>query len=84
MCLIYSSCVRIVSSDRSGMGKSLYVQRLAESLSENSKRDLPEVIVTVPLHGPMVTPDTVLQLFMGHFKKPSCCIYHIDIAPNVS
>ena len=64
------------------MGKSLYIQRLAESLQANL-RQTDAVHVTIPLHGPVVTPDTVLELFKDHLKKPTCCIYHIDIAPNV-
>ena len=82
-CDTYSSCARIVISDRSGMGKSLYIQRLAEDLRRILRQQ--EVAhVTIPLHGPAVTPDTVLELFKDHFKRPTCCIYHIDIAPNVS
>ena len=70
-------------SDRSGMGKSMYIQRLAEDLRRILRQQ--EVAhVTIPLHGPAVTPDTVLELFKDHFKRPTCCIYHIDIAPNVS
>lgn len=78
----HSSCVRIVTSERSGMGKSLYVKRLAENLQTNLGQS--DVLVTIPLHGPVVTPDTVLELFKDHLKKANCCIYHIDIAPNVS
>ena len=80
---MYSSCVRIVSSDRSGMGKSLYIKRLAQDLAVNLSRTEEAVHVTVPLHGPLVTPDTVLRLFKDHFKNQTCCIYHIDISPSV-
>jgi hypothetical protein len=66
------------------MGKSLYIQRLAEKLSGTINQSLPEVIVTVPLHGPVVTPDTILELLVGHLKDPTYCIYHIDIAISVS
>lgn len=74
-----------MSSDRSGMGKSLYIQHLAEKIAEKS-RDQSEatVVVTVPLHGPVITPDTVLELLMNHIKNPAYCIYHIDVAPSVS
>ena len=64
------------------MGKSLYVQRLAEKLQKQLKTSEP-VHVTVPLHGPVVTPDTVLDLFKEHWKKPTSYIYHIDVASNV-
>ena len=79
----YSSRVRIVSSDRSGMGKSLYIKRLAQNLAMNLSRTEEAVHVTIPLHGPLVTPDTVLRLFKDHFKNQTCCIYHIDISPSV-
>ena len=78
------SCVRFVTSDRSGMGKSLYIKRLAENLKFNLKCSDDAIHVTVPLHGPVVTADTLLELFKDHTKNQSCCIYHIDIAPNVS
>lgn len=80
--LFYRSNVRIVSSCRSGMGKSLYIQHLADELKK--KYPLSDVVhVIIPLHGPVVTPDTLLELFKDHFQQPTCCIYHIDIAPNV-
>ena len=67
------------------MGKSLYIQRLAEDLKSHGLKQS-GVHVTIPLHGPVVTPDTVLDLFEAHMKNPNptCSIYHIDIAPNVS
>ena len=68
-------------SDRSGMGKSLYIKRLADNLALTVQHS---AVVTIPLHGPVVTPDTVLELLQGHASDPTCCIYHIDIAPNVS
>ena len=78
------SCVRFVMSDRSGMGKSLYIKRLAESLTFNLQCPAEVVHVTIPLHGPVVTPDSVLELFQEHANNATCCIYHIDIAPKVS
>ena len=63
------------------MGKSLYVQRLAEQLKKISAAK--PVHVIIPLHGPVVTADTVLNFFLDHYSDPSCCIYHLDIAPNV-
>ena len=78
------SCVRFVTSDRSGMGKSLYIKRLADNLKLSIQPISDVFHVVIPLHGPAVTPDTVLELFKDHAKTPTCCIYHIDIAPNVS
>ena len=66
------------------MGKSLYIQQLAENLKMNLRlKECGNVHMTIPLHGPVVTPDTVLELFKDHVDRSTCCIYHIDIAPNV-
>ncbi len=80
----FRSCVRFVISDRSGMGKSLYINRLAENLKHNLPHSDHEILMSIPLHGPVITPDTLLELFKDHAKNPSCCIYHIDVAPDVS
>ena len=73
-----SSCVRIVSSD-SGMGKSLCIQSSTENLKEkSSSSDI--VHISNLLHGPVVTPDTMLTLFKDHFEEQSHCI---EIDPSV-
>lgn len=58
------------------MGKSLYIEHLA-------KKQAGIHHVIIPIHGPDVTPDSVLELFNKHAKTDTCSIYHIDIAPNV-
>lgn len=63
------------------MGKSLYIQNLAQKLEKSLQHD--GVHVIIPLHGPDVTPDSVLKLFARHMDNPICCIYHLDISPNV-
>ncbi len=82
--LNFRSFVRFFVSDRSGMGKSLYINRLAEKLKFKLQYSAEIVHVSIPLHGPVVNPDTLLELFKDHARNPTCCIYHIDIAPNVS
>ncbi len=69
------------------MGKSLYIQQLAKKLKKSIGSS--EVCyVTIPLHGPVVTADKVLELLKellkDHQKRPTCCIYHFEIAQNVS
>ena len=64
------------------MGKSLYVRRMTEKLT--SGKDLGTVCVTVPIHGPVVTPEVVLRFLKSHFDDNKAMIYHFDIAPNVS
>lgn len=76
------SCVRLVTSQRSGMGKTLFIQRLEEKLHMNV-RSPDKVCVTVPLHGPQVTPDIVMDYLEKHMQALPCTIFHLDIAPNV-
>ena len=64
------------------MGKSLYIQRMAEKLRirigvENGAH------IIIPIHGPVVTADMLLDLFEEGLNKDLCTLYHIDIAPNV-
>ena len=67
--------VQIVSSTRSGMGKSLYVQRMAEGIRGCK-------ITCIPVHGPDVTSDAIMKLLKDD-EHTNCTIFHIDVAPNV-
>ena len=69
------SSVQIVSSTRSGMGKSLYVQRMAEGIRGCN-------ITCIPVHGPDVTSDAIMKLLKDD-EHTNCTIFHIDVAPNV-
>jgi len=42
------------------------------------------VHVTVPIHGPVVTMDTVMEFLKDHVKEATSTIFHFDIAPSVS
>lgn len=77
-------CVRIVKSARSGMGKSLYVKKMAQKLEE--LRGTGPYIKTVPIHGPKVTPDHVLELLQSCIDSHACnsSIIHFDVSPKVS
>ncbi len=77
----FSSRVRVVSSTRSGMGKSLYIKRMAASLRQVISSD--DIHVTIPIHGPVVTADTLMDCFKEHTGRDNCTIYHLDIAPRV-
>lgn len=68
-------CVQVVSSTRSGMGKSLYVRRMAEAI-RGSK------IVCIPVHGPDVTSDAIMGL-LNDVGDSHCTLFHFDVAPNV-
>lgn len=67
------------------MGKSLYIQNLAKELAEKKQRSADEdVHVVIPVHGPLVATDMLLDQFEKSLNKDVCVIYHIDIAPSVS
>jgi len=78
------SSVRVVASDASGMGKSLYVEKLVQKLQQRSKTDLH---VIVPVHGPVVNTDIIMTSLCHHipnYSAPPAQIIHLDIAPSVS
>ncbi len=82
MNLPLSSCVRVVSATRSGMGKSLYVKKTSASLRRAMSNN--HVHVTIPIHGPAVTADTLMDYFKNYTGRDNTTIYHLDIAPRVS
>ena len=63
------------------MGKSLYIEHLKEKLE--TQISCRPVEVVVPIHGPVVTADTVVEALMEHFGNTRATIFHLDIAPNV-
>ena len=81
---ICSSCVRVVSSKRPGMGKSLFIRRMAEQLGILRNTTAEAVQVVIPIHGPIVTSDVVLYFLKEHYKDDKCKIYQFDVAPSVS
>ena len=78
------SCVRVVSSNRTGMGKSLFIQRMANQLGVITNDSTKSTPVVIPIHGPVATADVVLNFLKDHYKEDKCKIYHFDIAPSVS
>ena len=73
----------MVASERFGMGKSLYIRRMAEQLEMVTEAEFEECQVVIPIHGPVVTPDVVLKFLKEHYRKNKCVIYHFDTAPSV-
>ena len=75
----------MVSSVRAGMGKSLFIQRMGEKLhGEMCERPENDIHTVIPVHGPIVNSEVILNFLKGHYKDPKCKIYHFDIAPSVS
>ena len=81
LCLPDRSSVRVVTSNRAGMGKSLYIKRLREALERKTRCRPVEVVV--PIHGPVVTADSVVEALIQHFGNTQSTIFHLDISPNV-
>ena len=69
-----------MTSAKPGMGKSLHIKKLAENLKMN------EPYCVVPVHGPKVDVDTVVELLKPHapsYQSPVFQIIHIDIDSEV-
>ena len=70
------------------MGKSLYIQRLKEELESKTDQQGPHHVI-IPVHGPKVTFDTIVQALKHSFEKITnqdsgqAIIFHIDISPSV-
>ena len=64
------------------MGKSLYIQHMVKQLQAKIG-GVGMVCVTVPFHGPKVTPKIVMDYLVKHIQESACCIFHLDIAPTV-
>jgi hypothetical protein len=75
------SCVRVVSSSRAGMGKTLFVIRMAEKLQAVIPGH--NTLITIPVHGPVVTIDSIMESVVPHENRSECTILHFDISPSV-
>ncbi|XP_038013112.1 E3 ubiquitin-protein ligase RNF213 isoform X2 [Motacilla alba alba] len=78
-------CVGIVSSERAGMGKSLYVKRLHERLQEEQP-DCTDLLKTIRLIEPEVDEDKVLKSLLPFLKREhqtKPMIFHFDITSSV-
>lgn len=53
-----------------------------KGLMINKKKS--EVMLSIPLHGPDVTPDEVLKMLLAEKNIMKSCIIHIDIPLKVS
>lgn len=66
------------------MGKSLFIQRMANQLGVVTSDPTKSTPVVIPIHGPIATADIVLDFLKDHYSEDKCKIYHFDIAPSVS
>ena len=63
------------------MGKSLFIKRMKELLMTMTNIGPHEIII--PIHGPLVTADTVVDALKEHIGITHATIFHLDIAPSV-
>ena len=73
----------MVTSERAGMGKSLCIQRMKEELKMKFNQEFCDIVV--PIHGPRVTFDTIVQPLVqfNDYDTNQPIIFHLDISPNV-
>ena len=96
-CLFCRLCVRVVSSHRGGLGKTLFVRRLTEQLPNLVNNDMVMtnlrrqdsntfLHVTVPLHGNSTDSSMLVGALLPHAVKvnvPLSRIFHLDVSPSV-
>ena len=68
------------------MGKSLYIQRMKEELQMRRVFSTESCAVVIPVHGPKVTFDNIVQSLKEPFQHKDsnqAIVFHLDISPNV-
>lgn len=84
------SCVRVVKSEKAGMGKSLYKTRLAEKLLESNANEVLEgfpLSMTIPLSQKQIEMSEVSSKILTCTLPDDVSyprIFHIDIAYGVT
>ena len=63
------------------MGKSLYVQRMGDKLSQVIQCTK-DAVLRIPIHGPVIKNDKILEK-LCELKSTDSKIIHFDIAPSV-
>ena len=95
--LFFRLSVRVVSSHRGGLGKTLFIRRLTEQLPNLVNNDMVMtnlrgrdsktfLHVTVPLHGNSTDSSMLVDALLPHAVKanvPLSRIFHLDVSPSV-
>ena len=95
--IFFRLSVRVVSSQRGGLGKTLFVRRLTEQLPNLVNNDMVMtnlrrkdsktfLHVTVPLHGNSTDSSMLVDALLPHAVKanvPLSRIFHLDVSPSV-
>ena len=96
-CFLSRLCVRVVSSKRGGLGKTLFVRRLTDQLPNLVNNDMVltnvrmhdsnvALNVTVPLHGNSTDSSMLVDSLLPHAVRanvPLSRVFHLDVSPSV-
>ena len=63
------------------MGKTLFISRMVEKLQALMPGY--KALITIPVHGPVVTNDSIMECLVHHGDASECTIIHFDISPSV-
>ena len=75
--------MRVIQSRRVGVGKSLYIMRRAEELTE--KFSVSDPLVSIHIHGPSIAESRIMDRLQSlRVRQNKACIVHFDISPSVS
>ncbi|XP_034566958.1 E3 ubiquitin-protein ligase rnf213-alpha [Notolabrus celidotus] len=74
-------CVGVVSSQRAGVGKSLYIKRLYEKLKLSTKKST--MLKCIRLIEPYVDENVILQSLMNTSERKELMVFHFDITSSV-
>ena len=78
--------MRVVRSNRSGVGKTLYKQCLTTRLKQNLPRERRPVSITIPLHGRVAHTQDIAACLLHNTLEPGTVlprIVHLDISYQV-
>uniref|UniRef100_A0A3B3YP08 RING-type E3 ubiquitin transferase n=1 Tax=Poecilia mexicana TaxID=48701 RepID=A0A3B3YP08_9TELE len=74
-------CVGVVSSQRAGVGKSLYIRRMYEKLKHSTKKQ--SMLKCICLIEPKVDETVILQSLLDTPKRKELIIFHFDVTSSV-
>ena len=62
------------------MGKTLFIIQMSKKLQTVTRQS---TIIRIPIHGPQVTTDSVMESLVKYQDTSHCAIFHFDISPSV-
>ena len=71
--------MRVILSTRAGMGKTLCIKNMTQTLNESSRT----IRITIPIHGPKFSVASLIKS-LAECMDSQKYVVHLDIAPNVS